>query len=43
MKRNPALSCLTGERILILYILYSSKGLAGVQVELDKLRSASVL
>ena len=40
MKRNLALSFLTGERILI---LHSSKGLAGVQVERDKLRSAGVL
>ncbi|HTT22331.1 MAG TPA: hypothetical protein VMG82_25610 [Candidatus Sulfotelmatobacter sp.] len=33
--RNPALSFLTGEHILM---LYSSRGLAGVQAELDKLR-----
>jgi len=38
--RNPALSFLTGERILI---LYSSQGLAGVQAELDRLRSAGVI
>jgi hypothetical protein len=38
--RNPALSFLTGERLLI---LYSGRGLAGVQTELDKLRAAGVL
>jgi hypothetical protein len=38
--RNPALSFFTGERLLI---LYSDKGLAGVQAELDKLRAAGVL
>ena len=38
--RNPALSFLTGERLLI---LYSGRGLAGVQAELDKLRSAGVI
>jgi hypothetical protein len=38
--RNPALSFLTGERILI---LYNSQGLAGVQAQLDKLRSAGVI
>jgi hypothetical protein len=38
--RNPALSFLTGERILI---LYSGQGLAAVQAELDKLRSAGII
>jgi hypothetical protein len=38
--RNPALSFLTGERLLI---LYSGQGLAGVQAALDKLRAAEVL
>jgi hypothetical protein len=38
--RNPALSFLTGERILI---LYSQQGLAGVQTELDRLRRAHVI
>lgn len=38
--RNPALSFLTGERILM---LYSSKGPAGVRAELDHLHAAGVL
>ncbi len=38
--RNPVLSFLTGERILI---LYSQQGLAGVQGELDRLRKAHVI
>src|SRR5262249_4009022 len=38
--RNPALSYLTGERILM---LYSSQGLVGVQAQLDRLRAAGVL
>jgi hypothetical protein len=38
--RNPVLSYLTGERILI---LYSQQGLAGVQGELDRLRRAHVI
>jgi hypothetical protein len=38
--RNPVLSYLTGERILI---LYSQSGLAGVQAELDKLRKAHII
>jgi hypothetical protein len=38
--RNPALSFLTGERVLM---LYSSQGLAGVQAALDKLRTAGVI
>jgi hypothetical protein len=38
--RNPALSFLTGERILI---LYSGQGVAAVQGELDKLRSAGII
>jgi hypothetical protein len=38
--RNPVLSYLTAERILI---LYSQQGLAGVQSELDKLRRAHVI
>jgi len=37
--RNPALSFLTGERLLI---LYTGQGLAGVQAELDKLRAAGI-
>ncbi len=38
--RNPALSFLTGERLLI---LYSGQGLAGVQAALDKLRASGIL
>lgn len=38
--RNPALSFMTGERLLI---LFSSRGLSGVQAELDRLRTAGVL
>lgn len=38
--RNPALSFLTGEHILM---LYSGRGLAGVQAELDGLRRAHVI
>jgi hypothetical protein len=38
--RNPALSFLTGEHILM---LYSQKGLDGVQAELDRLRRAHVI
>lgn len=38
--RNPALSFLTGEHILM---LYSGQGLAGVQAELDRLRRAHVI
>lgn len=38
--RNPALSFLTGEHILM---LYSSQGLRGVQAELDRLRHAHVI
>ena len=38
--RNPILSFLTGERLLI---LYSQQGLAGVQAELDRLRRARVI
>jgi hypothetical protein len=38
--RNPALSFLTGERILI---IYSNSGLAGVKVQLDKLRKLGVI
>jgi hypothetical protein len=38
--RNPALSFLTGEHILM---LYSSRGLDGVQAELDRLRRAHVI
>jgi hypothetical protein len=37
--RNPALSFLTGEHILI---LYSEQGLAGVQAELDNLKKKHV-
>jgi hypothetical protein len=38
--RNPALSFMTGERLLI---LFSSRGLSGVPAELDRLRAAGVL
>ena len=38
--RNPALSFLTGEHILM---LYSSQGLRGVQAELDRLRKTHVI
>ncbi|HXJ86328.1 MAG TPA: hypothetical protein VMS18_05890 [Candidatus Binatia bacterium] len=38
--RNPAFSFLTGEHILM---LYSSRGLAGVQAELDKLRKDHII
>jgi len=38
--RNPALSFLTGEHILM---LYSSKGLDGVRAELNRLRRAHVI
>jgi len=38
--RNPALSFLTGEHILM---LYSSQGLAGVRAELDRLRKAHII
>jgi len=37
--RNPALSYLSGERILI---IYSRKGLTGVQEQLDLLRARNV-
>lgn len=38
--RNPVLSFLTGERILI---LYSEQGLAGVQAEIDKLKKSHII
>ncbi|HVO64733.1 MAG TPA: hypothetical protein VMT53_27675 [Terriglobales bacterium] len=38
--RNPALSFLTGERILM---IYSEQGLAGVQAELDKLKKFHII
>lgn len=38
--RNPALSYLSGERILI---IYSRKGLAGVQEQLDLLRARNAI
>jgi hypothetical protein len=38
--RNPVLSFLTGERILM---LYSEQGLAGVQAEVDKLKKSHII
>jgi hypothetical protein len=38
--RNPALSFITAEHLLI---LYSEKGLAGVQAELDKLKKGHII
>ena len=38
--RNPVLSFLTGERILI---LFSEQGLAGVQAEIDKLKKSHII
>ncbi len=38
--RNPVLSFLTGERILM---LYSEQGLAGVQAEIDKLKKNHII
>lgn len=38
--RNPVLSFLTGERILM---LYSEQGLAGVQAEIDKLKKLHII
>jgi len=38
--RNPVLSFLTGEHILM---LYSDQGLAGVQAELDKMRKDHII
>jgi hypothetical protein len=38
--RNPVLSFLTGERILM---LYSEQGLAGVQSEIDKLKKSHII
>jgi len=38
--RNPVLSFLTGERILM---LYSEQGLAGVQAEIDKLKKGHII
>ncbi|HWZ82565.1 MAG TPA: hypothetical protein VNW47_08075 [Terriglobales bacterium] len=38
--RNPVLSFLTGERILM---LYSEQGLAGVQGEIDKLKKSHII
>jgi len=38
--RNPVLSFLTGERILM---IYSEQGLAGVQTEIDKLKKSHII
>ena len=38
--RNPVLSFITGEHLLM---LYSEKGLAGVQAEIDKLKKAHII